>query len=261
MYSKTRKLTMSIKAGMKMLYYKTPGDKKSEEVVEIVSVQSEAEGGGVTIYIPSLKRERDTEISRLTPIVEKKATLENFFGKPKLELPKHTNLLIPGTETSLKDILVQSDMVSRISGKCWNAAQGHQHGPFGSYGPFGCYYINDSVIASTSDLYAETDNLHQADEVLLDNQRLLFNQLNSLKESLKVLTQKEKKPVADESLAFMAEIAELRTMNTRLLMNQQEMVKEMRQMKAELLELRQARSIPEAVAVEVNPLFTFGTKF
>ncbi len=231
---------MSLKVGMKMLYCKTHGDKKSEEVVEIVSVQSEAEGGGVTIFIPSLKRERDTEATRLTPIVEKKATLENFFGKPKLELPARP----------------ESNEWNGITVRRYTHGElppGHDHASIGHQWmarPIG------------KDLYAETDNLHQADEVLLDNQRLLFNQLNSLKESLKVLSLKEKKPVTEDSLALAAEIAELRTMNTRLLMNQQEMVKEMRQMKAEMLALRQGQSIPEAIAVEVmrNPIIAFGSK-
>jgi hypothetical protein len=52
-------------------------------------------------------------------------------------------------------------------------------------------------------------------------------------------------------------------MNTRLLLNQQEMVKEMRQMKAEILALRRGQALPEAVAVEVmrNPIIAFGSKF
>jgi tRNA-dihydrouridine synthase len=72
------------------------------------------------------------------------------------------------------------------------------------------------------------------DEVLLDNQRLLFNQLNSLKESLKVLSQKEKKPIADTSAVLSAEVAELKRLNASLLLNQQEMVKEMQQMKMQM---------------------------
>jgi hypothetical protein len=59
---------MSVKVGSKMLYCKVAGDKSSEEVVEVVAVQSEAQGGGVTIFIPSLKRTRDTLIERLSKL-------------------------------------------------------------------------------------------------------------------------------------------------------------------------------------------------
>jgi uncharacterized coiled-coil DUF342 family protein len=52
--------------GKSMLYCKVPGDKTTEEEVKIIGVQEDC--SGVTIYIPSLNRERDTLLSRLTPV-------------------------------------------------------------------------------------------------------------------------------------------------------------------------------------------------
>ena len=196
---------MSIKAGMKMLYYKTPGDKKSEEVVEIVSVQSEAEGGGVTIYIPSLKRERDTEISRLTPmdflaILEsehKERLAKSIEDKPR----RRRNLLknwTTGIDKQLAGILQDIvDALVEVQTRC--------------------DVIESDILLQTTLENYETDVIG---------------------------------PIKQRTRE--AEISGLRTMNTRLLLNQQEMVKEMKQMKAELLELRNARSIPEAVVVQSN---------
>ena len=54
---------MSVKVGMKMLYCKVAGDKSTEEIVRIVSVYPNNEGA--IIFIPSIKRERNTMIDRL----------------------------------------------------------------------------------------------------------------------------------------------------------------------------------------------------
>jgi len=82
---------MSIKVGSKMLYCKIAGDKSSEEVVEVVAVQSEAQGGGVTIFIPSLKRERDTLIERLSQLdIEDRI---RYANKEMLLLRKENNKL------------------------------------------------------------------------------------------------------------------------------------------------------------------------
>ena len=54
---------MEFKVGDKAFYYKVLGDKTSIELVDIVHIDTETKS--VTIYIPSLKRERDTELARL----------------------------------------------------------------------------------------------------------------------------------------------------------------------------------------------------
>jgi len=200
-----------------MLYCKVASDKSSEEIVEVVGIQSEEDGGGVTIYIPSLKRERDTELSRLSEIVEKKETLDTFFGKPKLELPKknicvvYRRVDIPemGTEftsTFVNTYVSKTAMNNRPEHLFGDPYLGHIKELFVKCGanndskifPDGTtmrvvYDWIDSIgvgklnIGKQLNINCVTD----ADEVLLDNQRLLFNQLNSLKESLKVLSQKE----------------------------------------------------------------------
>jgi hypothetical protein len=306
---------MSIKVGSKMLYCKVAGDKSSEEVVEVVAVQSEAEGSGVTIFIPSLKRERDTELSRLSPIVEKKATLDTFFGKPKLELPYGEWLKyeerIAITKASIKvyyrvrsnpnaSVDVTAKVLEWFNDKPRHGSSFTCHfgDPFpGQYKELITVFSeNGKTIQETFDeqrggnaqpicvfgWITQTGGCHtppekistethvRADEVLLDNQRLLFNQLNSLKESLKVLS--AKKP-ADESQVAMVEIAELRRLNTSLLINQQAMakelattraefasaLKEMREMKSEMALMRQFLPVVEAVPV-ANPL-RVGSKF
>ena len=275
---------MSIKVGSKMLYCKVAGDKSSEEVVEVVSVQSEAQGGGVTIFIPSLKRERDTELSRLAPIVEKKATLDTFFGKPKLELPKR-NIQVIYRRTDIREVGLDVSKAFVEYFKTGAHAKSPPHHCFGDPYPgvlkelfvdlCGSKKVSKAFPEGTSlrivydwvtseingDTLNDGLNFEMADEVLLDNQRLLFNQLNSLKESLKTLSQKKDKPaVADESqVAMAAEISELRRLNTSLLVNQQTMAKELATMRAEMALMRQFLPTVEAVPI-ANPLVALGTK-
>ncbi len=205
-----------------MLYCKVAGDKSTEEVVDVLTIHPETAGGGVTIFIPSLKRERDTEVSRLAHIVEKKAKIDNYFGKPRLELP------------------------ARPESNEWNGItiRRYAHGEL----PPGTDHssISHQFMARPvgKDLYAVTDNLHQADEVLLDNQRLLFNQLNALQETIKLQQRKSSLPPAVEELQ--REIAELRKMNSehrqlnaQLLKTQREMKEEMLAMRAEMLQILQ----------------------
>jgi hypothetical protein len=228
---------MSIKEGTKMLYCKVAGDKTTEEEVDVIYVHSESAGGGVTIYIPSLKRERDTDVSRLSHIVEKKAKIDNYFGKPRLELPEISGLVI--ADKSLKDVVLSlpSQMVS-----IWNTIYGNQSGPLGSHGVLGVLYNRESLVELARDIYIKTDNLHHADEILLDNQRLLFNQLNALQETIKSLQRKPSSPVDEELQREIAELRKMnahhRQMNTQLLASQREMREEMIAMRAEMAELR-----------------------
>jgi hypothetical protein len=336
----------NIKVGSKMLYCKVAGDKSTEEVVEVVGIQSDANGGGVTIYIPSLKRERDTDLSRLSEIVEKKEKLDTFFGKPKLvlpEFPKKFKMSVPGgkcladgTKPIAFDVNVSNNwtfsadytfyshngtshmfgmdggnnLIIRPYGDSFYAGGdrfgGNQHG-FSAvikigvpvkftvtcakedstyvfvlyidgieqaryrttkFVPSQKIRIGSAFHAPSEGLDALVENiefnydvippidpivtcLHSRDNVLLDNQRLLFNQLNSLKESLKVLSQKEKKQTADDTAALSAEIKELRNLNTSLLLNQQVMAKEMQQMKAQMELMMRYMPTAEAIAVPI----------
>jgi hypothetical protein len=56
---------MEYLAGKSMLYCKVDGDKSTEEVVHVIAVHEDL--SEVTIYIPSLCRERNTLIHRLKP--------------------------------------------------------------------------------------------------------------------------------------------------------------------------------------------------
>lgn len=236
-----------------MLYCKIAGDKSSEEVVEVVAVQSEAEGGGVTIFIPSLKRERDTELSRLAPIVEKKATLDTFFGKPKLELPTRpeSSKMIQDQDLTLKESCMKCPQKITAEDMPMRSCDG-AHYPWNpvrtpdiycAIASQGASFTSKAMLVISKELYAETDNLHQADEVLLDNQRLLFNQLNSLKESLKVLqkkpVQEEREKPAEDTTELREELRRMKQANAILLKNQETMAKELQEMRAEMLMMRE----------------------
>jgi hypothetical protein len=331
---------MSIKEGSKMLYCKVAGDKSSEEVVDVISVHSESAGGGVTIFIPSLKRERDTDISRLAHIVEKKAKIDNYFGKPRLELPEISQEVIiraptqrctPDGKNPICLQVPKADNWEFSATYTFNSVCGQSH-LFGMgtgtnllFRPGGdsfyagtrmntqhdffnkCHAgvpINISLscskerrVTTSSDFYKfvicidgvkfheyesndfktseyvrigsaahatgegldalvenvkftarfsyepHVDSLLNRDEVLLDNQRLLFNQVNALQETIKLLQRKTSPPPADEELQ--REIAELRKMNAhhrqmnnQLLASQREMHEEMRQMREEMMAMQ-----------------------
>jgi hypothetical protein len=242
----------SIKVGSKMLYCKVARDKSTEEEVEVVNIQSEAEGGGVTIFIPSLKRERDTELSRLSPIVEKKNKIDNFFGKPQLELPARCESTILTQGFTLKDAIIKTTKKHSgitgdeliVHGVRWDSS-GHNQ-PTEITGPLSVssQTIMGRVLVNISkELYAETDNLHQADEVLLDNQRLLFNQLNSLKESLKVIqkkpVQEEREKPVEDTTELREELRRIKRMNAILLKNQETVAKELQEMREEMAMMRE----------------------
>ena len=338
---------MSIKEGTNMLYCKVAGDKSTEEMVQVVSVQPN--DGGVTIFIPSLKRERDTELSRLAPVPKKTETLNNFFGKPTLVLPNFPSrhqkfpggvctrnggnpikfVIEPSDEwTFSADYTFKTiDPLAHLFGMgtglefCLRVGDLHVNGARRAYRPFGicinqtytitigcinnqinvwldCSLINSSgfndvpklsnvqigsaLHSATEGLDATVENITWAecylppkdnrdklllarDDVLLDNQRLLFNQLNSLKETLKVLTQKKPVPVskldemADSSM--LEEIKDLRRMNTSLLINQQTMVKEILAMRNEMAFMRSFIPSVEATLIQAPILKPFmGTK-
>jgi hypothetical protein len=315
-----------IKEGTKMLYCKVSGDKSTEEVVDVISVHSDFAGGGVTIYIPSLKRERDTEVSRLSHIVEKKEKIDNYFGKPRLELPEISQeivirapsqrcsprgknpicIQIPPTDNftfsadytfysitnSSSSLFSSGDINIRIgeppndyltslvpfniSSKIVVGVKMNILMKFSTKIDLNSGYTNNSIVivingeecvtyehnnylsfnqyirigsphqGSSNGLDALVENLkitipnsykqydltmQSRDEVLLDNQRLLFNQLNSLQETIKLL-QRKPNPV-DEQLK--REVVELRKINSELLANQLEMSEEILKIRNELV--------------------------
>lgn len=340
---------MSIKEGTNMLYCKVAGDKSTEEMVQVVSVQPN--DGGVTIFIPSLKRERDTELSRLAPVPKKTETLNNFFGKPTLVFPdfpsRHQKfpggvctrnggnpikfVIEPSDEWTFSadytfktiDPLAHlfgmgtgADFRLRVGDLCVGG-DSRKHGSFNicinqtHTITIGCInkqinvwldcslvgvvsqgfndvpkrsnvQIGSALHCPTEGLDATVENITWAecylppkdnrdkllsarDDVLLDNQRLLFNQLNSLKETLKVLTQKKPVPVskldemADSSM--LEEIKDLRRMNTSLLINQKTMVNEILAMRKEMAFMRSFIPSVEATLIQAPIMKPFmGTK-
>jgi hypothetical protein len=245
---------MSIKEGTKMLYCKVDGDKSTEEVVDILYVHSEAAGGGVTIYIPSLKRERDTIVSRLVHIVEKKDKIDNYFGKPRLELPGRletscVSKMIDGyfkqnhqnTENPRKDIWTNPYLQPNGAGGPRNLTLDEVASHESKYGILWRDGVNQrNIIGDIYDtIERETQHARTTDEVLLDNQRLLFNQLNSLQETIKI-QQRKTPPPSDEELQ--REIAELRKMNAHHRQINAQLLSSQREMREEMLVMREEMS-------------------
>jgi hypothetical protein len=75
---------MEFLVGEKVLYCKVYNDKSTEELVDILHINNESKSA--TIYIPSLKRERDTVLSRLY--------YQKLDDKIDFTLPKRNNPFI-----------------------------------------------------------------------------------------------------------------------------------------------------------------------
>lgn len=274
---------MSFKEGSKVLYCKVAGDKSTEEVVTVVAVQEETKSA--TILIPSLNRERDTTFDRLMPIVEEKTKISKFFGEMKLKLPyieKPTKLVVKYRQVANNNAYI--DVTSKVLGAIVSPPDSALHSVFGDpypghlkelhveMGKFVKIFPEGTSVKVVCD-WIKKDNdvfdiigtvpIHrEADEVLLDNQRILMNKVNALQESLKVLTKRSPDTDLKAKVDTQAEeIAELRRLNTSLLINQQAMAKEIKEMRDEMLRFKTSIAVP--VQESLSPLHTavyLGTK-
>ncbi len=102
---------MSIKVGTKMLYCNNEGDKSSEEIVEVIAVHPESASGDVTIYIPSLNREMDTELFRLSPIKTLKAKPKKTISEEERMLLKNVRALQKPRKSVQRTMDVVCDLI------------------------------------------------------------------------------------------------------------------------------------------------------
>jgi hypothetical protein len=141
------------------------GDK--EEQVTILKIHPDS----ITIHIPSTNKERDTLPERLKPIVEKDYVFE---------LPEH----IPATFKDVPNISLKE--VALYTGKVTDTPSINTH--FNKKNPnlmviisYICQCRLDLFIiffcAYISDIYKEVDNLESRDNVLLENQKLMFDHI------------------------------------------------------------------------------------
>lgn len=93
-----------MKVGDKVLYCKVVNDFTTEELVDILNIDEESKSA--TIYIPTLKRERDTDLTRLY-VKQVDDTVD--FTLPK-RIIQYTN--VDGIDTSYKNTLFISNIKS-----------------------------------------------------------------------------------------------------------------------------------------------------
>ncbi len=198
----------TIKNGSKMLYCKIAGDKSSEEIVEVIRIHSDAEGGGVTIYIPSLKRERDTVPDRLSfcsfPNTGKTGVpqyeddddelwvvLDKYFEECAAEVnslkTENTELLRQTVNARIRHQNFVSNILQNVCGVCYD-----------SHSAFGC------VIKLT-----QQENLSLKQHTQSDN-----DDLNECKRRLKMENEQIKR-IAEENKRLKMENEEITTLYKR----------------------------------------------
>lgn len=286
---------MSIKVGSKMLYCKVAGDKSSEEVVEVVAVQSEAQGGGVTIFIPSLKRERDTELSRLAPIVEKKKFDTEKVKKELEEMKRRCNELFEKRKFNKGDIcfipcgffdgkpdydIFDIAKVVRVwsTDRCvkYTIQRCRAELSESSYSPMfkdvketelytreeipeGVEYEHEENDDNFFDVTSSEDDLYTLSErieaVVESKLRSEIYKLRNDVNDLRGFVIVQGKQISLQTTT----IAELRRFNTSLMVNQQAMAKELQEMRAEMALMRQCLRVAGG-AHTTNPLVAMGTK-
>jgi hypothetical protein len=134
---------MNFSVGEKAFYYKVLNDKSSIELVDIIHIDQETKS--VTIYIPSLKRERDTELSRLM----KRQIISYSNAKIEYKLPKRKDPYYPQIMSN------DESVISEIM-----------------------------LVRGVKELYTEVDTLYESIDVLYKNQLILDKKITSIKNEL-----------------------------------------------------------------------------
>jgi hypothetical protein len=181
--------------GEQVLYCKVLNDKTTEEIVDIISIDYES--NSATIYIPSLKRERDTDISRLNKIKKKNMLME---------IPKRIDLLIPklifkcvipqdvNVNNTLKDYILMGkihfDHNPIINYETDITVNSYRTGLRLSIKQCSMTMSSTGFLYNTvCELYKEVDSIHEIISVLVSNQNKLCSEIESLKEELHQLKQ------------------------------------------------------------------------
>ncbi len=180
---------MNFSVGEKAFYYKVINDKSSIELVDIIHIDQETKS--LTIYIPSLKRERDTELSRLM----KRQIISYSNAKIEYKLPKRKDPYYPqiysgtrkqihtksfkeclfGNKTCYTQILLTSD-VADIGFKSDSGVTDSTRDQIN---------ISDiGLIRGVKELYTEVGTLYESIDVLYKNQLILDKKITSIKNEL-----------------------------------------------------------------------------
>ena len=172
---------MEFKVGDKAFYHKVLGDKTSIELVDIVHIDTETKS--VTIYIPSLKRERDTELARLM----KRQLISYSNAKIEYKLPKRNILdtyFVGQTHPkNLKEILYQDRVISGFSNMPINKDCIKYSPPYNG-NTDRTQFTEMGVFNGLRELYTEVDTLYESIDVLYKNQLILDKKITSVKNEL-----------------------------------------------------------------------------
>jgi hypothetical protein len=160
---------------------------ETEEIVDIVKVHPDS----ITIFVPSIQRERDTLPEKLRMIEEEKKIVLELPEKEPFYVGEFINI----KQISLCDIrktnrrncpeyMIENDNILVLNPSTCS----EQRVP-----------INAEIILTylctppkiIPDLYKEVVNLENRDKVLMDNQKILMEQVNSLQETVKSLKKRD----------------------------------------------------------------------
>jgi hypothetical protein len=188
------------------------GDK--EEIVDVIKIHPDS----ITIFIPSIGRERDTLPEKLKPMVEKKLLLELPEKEPlMLSVNYGVGLNIYNQEPS---VTFKKTMCKIINHKYKNITLYNENVNNINELLLINSFTNNELFQTICDLYKEVVNLEERDKVLLENQQLLLNQLNSLQETVKILKKRDEerdtvlwtmiKAIKDQKTIHELELKELR---------------------------------------------------
>lgn len=158
------------------------GDK--EEIVDIIKIHPDS----ITIFIPSIQRERDTLPEKLKSIEEEKKFVLELPEKEQLNI----DLLYIGSSRRLNKTTTTKNLMSELKTDraTINVSQPPEN--ITNIGQlYGCKFHVDYYLDFVSELYKEVVNLENRDKVLLENEKLLIEQVNSLQETVKNLKTKD----------------------------------------------------------------------
>ncbi len=179
---------MDISVGEQVLYRKVLNDKSTEEIVDIVSIDYET--NSATIYIPSIKRERDTDLSRLNKV--KKSMMIEIPSRPKPYVPDNIEYCKynlkrgdPSGEIKNTKSLKEISMHSIIASSELYGYERHFNEIIKDYKTNLGGLTHNGIMYAIRELYTEIDVLHETIAVLVQNQNQLCKQIELLQSQQK----------------------------------------------------------------------------
>ena len=208
---------------------------EKEEVVDIIKIHPDS----ITIFIPSIQRERDTLPEKLKPIIEEKKIilelpekepLSIFDGKLSLREMATCISKIPITKLIRLSVIYPDEHLDNhaIDSSKWfneNYVDIKKDSLYKLTNISSQQQVNDIVISYISELYKEVVNLENRDKVLLENEKQLMEQVNSLQETVKALKKRDEERETElwtllkihneQKMVYELELKELRKIITK----------------------------------------------